>query len=114
MLSVDMSDATPLPQNLINLFHNGHVDDVKYDTRLEKIHSNPVVYFVGNLLSLDAIDYLDKKISQLENEFTTNVSVEEEVGNETSSMYDTSTSVYLTKNEDAIVRKIETDAAGTT
>ena len=112
-LSADMSHAVPLPQNLINLFHNGLVGDVKYDARLEKIHSNPAVYFVGNLLGLDAIDYFDKKISQLENKFVANVVVEEEVEKDTSSTCDTSTSVYLSKNGDAIIRKIESDATGT-
>ena len=112
-LSAEMSHAVPLPQNLINLFHNGLIGDVKYDTRLEKIHSNPAVYFVGNLLSLDAIDYFDKKISLLENKFVADVVVEEEVEKDISSTCDTSTSVYLSKNEDAIIRKIESDATGT-
>ena len=109
-----MSNATPLPQNLINLFHNGHINFVKHDKRLEIIHSNPTVFFIRNFLSLNAIDYLDKKISQLDDKFASNLVVEEGASNVISSLCDTSTSVFLSKNNDEIRRKIESDATGTT
>ena len=110
-----MSEAIPLPQNLINLFHNGHNDDVKYDDRLERIHSNPAVYFVRNLLTLETIGYFDKKISHLQDMFAPRVVIEEEevVRNNTSTSF-TSESVCLTKNDDEIIRQIETDATGAT
>jgi hypothetical protein len=110
-----MSEAIPLPQNLINLFHNGHNDDVKYDGRLERIHSNPAVYFVRNFLTLETIGYFDKKISHLQDIFAPEVVIEEEevVRNNTSTSF-TSHAVCLTKNEDEIIRQIETDATGTT
>lgn len=114
-LPAAMSEAVPLPQNLINFFHNGHNDDVKFDDRLERIHSNPAVYFVRNLLTLETIGYFDKKISHLQDMFAPKVVIEEEevVGNNTSTFF-TSESVCLTKNEDEIIRQIETDATGTT
>jgi hypothetical protein len=111
-----MSEAIPLPQNLINLFHNGHNDDVKFDGRLERIHSNPAVYFVRNLLTSETIGYFDKKISHLQEMFAPRVVIEEEevVRNNTSTSYTSESVVCLTKNEDEIIRQIETDATGTT
>lgn len=115
MLPAAMSEAIPLPQILVNLFHNGHNDDVKFDGRLERIHSNPAVYFVRNLLTLETIGYFDKKISHLQDMFAPKVVVEEEevVRNNTSTSFK-SESVCLSKNEDEIIRQIETDATGTT
>lgn len=100
-----------LPTGLVTLFHSDDDTDVICDPRLEKIHSNPAIYFVGNFLSAAEIDYFDDRISQLERKFEASVEVAE-FGNSQLSESDSSSSTILHKSEDSILRHIENEAAG--
>jgi hypothetical protein len=103
--------AVALPSNLIDLFHHQDGQELKFDRRLEKIHSNPAIYFVGNFLSPSEISYFDEKITLLEKEFKTANTVGAD-GIIAASEDDTSTSLYLQKGGDSIIRHIEAEAAG--
>lgn len=103
--------AVALPPNLIDLFHHQDGHEPKFDPRLEKIHSNPAVYFVGNFLSQREISYFDEKITLQEKEFKTASTVGAD-GIIATSEDDTSTSLYLQKGGDSILRHIEAEAAG--
>ena len=100
-----------LPTGLVTLFHSDDDTDVICDPRLEKIHSNPAIYFVGNFLSPTEIDYFDDKISQLERRIQTTAEVDES-GNSWLPDRDSSSSTILRKSEDCILRHIENEAAG--
>jgi hypothetical protein len=103
--------AVALPSNLIDLFHHQDGQEPKFDPRLEKIHSNPAIYFVGNFLSPSEISYFDEKITMLEKEFKTANTVGAD-GIIAAFEDDTSTSIYLQKGGDSIIRHIEDEAAG--
>ena len=115
MNNLGSDTATPvtvqLPTALVTLFHSDDDTEVLCDSRLEKIHSNPAIYFVGNFLSPTEIDYFDNKISELEAKFQTTAVVDES-GNARLSDRDSSSSVILRKSDDRILRHIENEAAG--
>lgn len=103
--------AVALPANMIDLFHHEDGQEPKFDPRLEKIHSNPAVYFVGNFLSPSEISYFDEKITLLGKEFETAKIIGAD-GIIATSDDDTSTSLYLQKGCDSVIRHIEAEAAG--
>ena len=114
--SGDSQWPAAIAESLIKLFHDGVGEDLVTSQKLEKIHSNPSIYFVRDFLSDSDIDYFSQHVAADESAVNSGPEVDgsEMVGATKSS---TSTSIFISKHlkkgGDATILSIEEKAIGT-
>lgn len=104
------NELVAVPQRLISIFHGEDGSDSGHQT-FERIHSNPAIFLVRNILTDSDIEYFDRNISQHESDFKA-LSSKDERGRNIPSDRNTTTSLFLRKSRDENIQRIESKAAG--
>lgn len=99
-----------LSQRVLSLFHHAPDKEPVLKRSIEKIHSNPNIYFIENFLNPSEIMWFDQICTQHKNRFQNSFTEDDDL-KEVISEERTSTYIHLSKAQDRVSRAIEQRAS---